>query len=60
MMRSAQVMLGLEGNKDPDLELEQRNTRKLIVLEDRMFGASGFVPLYWNYQSGLFTEIKDD
>jgi twinkle protein len=37
MMRSCNLMLGLEGNKDPDLELEQRNLRRLVILEDREF-----------------------
>ena len=59
MMRSCQMMLGLEGDKDPDLEVEQRNTRKLIILEDRIFGESGFIRLYWDKKTGLFSEIKE-
>ena len=58
-MRSCQMMLGLEGNKDPDLELEQRNIRKLVILEDRVFGESGFIRLYWDKNTGLFNEIGD-
>lgn len=57
MMRSCNLMLGLEGDKDPDLDEEQRNIRKLIVLEDREFGVSGFIRLYWDKNTGLFNEV---
>lgn len=56
MMRSCNMMLGLEGNKDPDLPAEERNIRKLVILEDREFGASGNVKLYWDPKTGLFSE----
>lgn len=59
MMRSCNLMLGLEGNKDPDLPIEQRNMRKLVILEDREFGATGVVPLYWDRYTSLFNEVKD-
>lgn len=58
MMRSCNLMLGLEGNKDPDLPEESRNVRKLVILEDREFGASGTIPLYWDSQTSLFNEMK--
>ena len=58
MMRSCNLMLGLEGNKDPDMEDEARNMRKLVILEDREFGASGFIRLYWDNQTSLFNEVK--
>lgn len=57
MMRSANLMLGLEGNKDPDLEEDIRNLRYLRVLEDREFGVSTKVPLFWNKDTGKFIEI---
>lgn len=57
MMRSCNMMIGLEGNKDPELSPEKRNVRKLVLLEDREFGASGEVSLYWNDRTGLFSEI---
>lgn len=59
MMRSCNMMIGLEGNKDPDLELEQRNIRRLVILEDREFGATGVVPLYWDHKSGLFNQMEE-
>ena len=59
MMRSTQYMLGLEGNKDPKLPEEQRNLRQLVMLEDRQYGSSGVVELYWDLNSGLFNEIKE-
>lgn len=58
MMRSCHLMIGLEGNKDPDLAVEERNIRKLKVLEDRNFGATGVVKLYWDYHNGLFNEMR--
>ena len=59
MMRSCNMMIGLEGNKDPDLEPEERNVRRLVILEDREFGASGVVRLYWDWKTGLFNEILE-
>jgi twinkle protein len=56
MMRSANLMIGLEGNKDPDLEEDLRNMRQIRVLEDRGFGVSVKVPLYWNKNTGRYTE----
>jgi len=57
MMRSCHTMLGLEGNKDPDLPEEERNTRRLVVLEDRAFGATGYVNLYFDINTGIYHEI---
>ena len=58
MMRSCNYMMGLEGNKDDELPLEERNIRTICLLEDREFGATARVPLYWNYKNGLFTEME--
>jgi len=49
-------MIGLEGNKDPDLDELTRNERDLIVLEDREFGAVGKVKLAWSKFTGAFSE----
>ncbi len=59
MMRSCNLMLGLEGDKDPDLDVEERNLRRLVILEDREFGASGVVRLYWDHKTSLFNEIEE-
>jgi twinkle protein len=56
MMRSCNYMIGMEGNKDPELPIEERNLRDLVVLEDREFGNVGRVPLYWDQSTGLFEE----
>lgn len=58
MMRSCHYMIGLEGNKDEELPIEQRNMRKLVVLEDREFGEVGSVNLYWDKTTGLFNEVR--
>lgn len=56
MMQSANLMLGLEGNKDDDLPQHIRNMRWLKILEDREFGNSATIPLYWNDKTTLFNE----
>ena len=57
MMRSCNLMIGLEGNKDPELDEEIRNLRYLTILEDREFGNAATVGLYWNKNTTLFKEI---
>lgn len=57
MARSCNLMLGLEGNRDPALKPEERNLRTLILLEDREFGETGRYGLYWDNKTGLFNEI---
>jgi len=59
MMRSCNLMIGLEGNKDPEVPEEVRNMRNLVILEDREFGNSDRINLYWNKNTTLFKEIND-
>jgi twinkle protein len=56
MGRSCNYMIGLEGNKDPELSDEERNMRKLVLLDDREFGEVGEVNLYWDKHTTLFNE----
>jgi twinkle protein len=57
MMRTCHAMFGLRGNKDPELPKEERNRRYLEILEERNFGESGIVPLFYNDQTGRLKEI---
>lgn len=57
MARSCNLMLGLQGNRDPDLPPEERNIRNLVLLEDREFGQSGRYGLYWDHNTGIFNEL---
>lgn len=57
MMRSCNMMIGIEGNKDPDIDEGQRHVRQLVLLEDREFGQTGRFPLYWNPHNALFAEM---
>lgn len=57
MMRSCHMMVGMSGNKNPDLPEEDRNCRTLTILEERSFGAVGKVPLYWEKGTGRFIEL---
>lgn len=58
MARSCNLMLGLEGNRDPNLSPEERNLRTLVLLEDREHGETGRFKLYWDRETGLFNEIE--
>lgn len=57
MARSCNLMLGLEGNKDPDLSEDERNIRHLVALENRTTGETGRWPLWWNKATTIFTEM---
>ena len=57
MMRAAHAMWGLEGDKDPDLPVEQRNMRYLVLLEDRNFGESTRIPLFYDKETGMLKEL---
>ena len=60
MERSCHMMIGLEGNKDPELKTIApgiQNTRQLVVLESREFPVDEKVRLHWNDKTGQFKEI---
>lgn len=57
MMRTCHAMFGLRGNKDPALPDEERNMRWLEILEERNFGESGSIPLFYNKQTGRLKEV---
>lgn len=57
MMRSCNYMIGLEGNKDENLDPYIRRQRFLKILEDREFGETGSFGLSWNPKTQIFTEI---
>lgn len=56
MMRAAYYMIGLERNKSDDLPEVIRNTSNLVLLEDRAFGRTGRVALYYDRETGDFRE----
>jgi len=56
MMRSCNLMIGIEGNKDDELPDEIRNIRHLKLLEDREFGETGTFPLWWSKETTLLQE----
>ena len=59
MMRSCHLMLGIEGDKDPELDEREQSIRKFVVLEDRSFGSSGYVRYYRDPNTGFFNEIVE-
>ena len=60
MSRYCHGMIGLEGNKDPDLPKGARDLRDLVLLEDRNFGQTGRVHLRYSHSTGMLTEITED
>jgi twinkle protein len=56
MMQCCHYMIGLEGNKDPDLDEKTRNTRYLIILDDRKYGRTAKIPLFYDVDTGDFDE----
>lgn len=56
MMQACNLMLGLEGNKDEELDEGVRNMRWVRILEDRAFGNAASIPLYWNRNTTMFNE----
>ncbi|MGL5323566.1 MAG: DnaB-like helicase C-terminal domain-containing protein [Aeromonas sp.] len=58
MARSCNYMFGLEGDKDPDKPIEERNLRSLVLIEDREFGEVGRTNLYWDHRTTLFNEVR--
>ena len=58
MGRSCNYMFGLEGNKDPDLPKEERDIRKLVLLDDREFGEVGAVDLFYDKKTGQFNQMR--
>lgn len=56
MMQSCNLMLGLGGNKDPDLPEEVQRMRWINILEDRSFGNNASIPLIWNPKTTWYTE----
>jgi twinkle protein len=60
MMRSCHMMVSLEGNKDPDIGDELRCMRRLVVLEDREFGSSGYVNMHYNLKTGQYKEVVNE
>lgn len=57
MARSCNLMVGIEGNRDPALTEEERNFRDFVILENRETGEVGRFRKYWNPVTTLFTEV---
>lgn len=60
MQRSTYYMIGLQGNKHHELNIKQRNTRELVILDDRKYGRTGLVKLYYDPDTGDFVEPAQD
>ncbi|CAH9016292.1 putative GP4d helicase [Vibrio phage 275E43-1] len=60
MQRYSHYLFGLERNKDPMLEEDERNTSTFVLLKDREFGRSGNVSLFYNMETDQMREIDPD
>lgn len=65
MMQNCHYTMGLEGNKDVDENEKVRNTRYLVCLDDRKYGRTFRIPLFYNVETGDFQEppegfLEDD
>jgi len=56
MMRAAYYLLGIQRNKDPSLDEDERNTSWFVLLEDRAFGNIGKFNVFYNKSTGEYLE----
>lgn len=56
MMQACHYMLGLEGNKSDEIPTKQRNTREVVILDDRKYGRVGRIKLFYDEETGDFLE----
>ena len=49
-------MVGIERNKDPDLSPKEFNTSHMILIDDRKFGRTAKIPLYYDTETGSYLE----
>ena len=59
MMQACNLMIGLHGNKDPNLIRDHPNLinqRWLSINEDRAFGNSAHIPIYRNPNTTIYRE----
>ena len=56
MMRACYYMLGIQRNKDPALDEDERNTSQFVLLEDRAFGNIGKFNVFYNKSTGEYLE----
>lgn len=57
MARSCNYAIALEGNRDPDLNIYERNLRQLCIIEDREYGEVGGIEISWDRKTQLFSEV---
>ena len=57
MIRSANYVLALEGDKSDELEEHEKNTRLLRILDDREYGVTAKLQLFWNSNTSVFEEL---
>lgn len=56
MMQACHYMFGLEGNKDPEQPEKVQNTRYFVILDDRKYGRTAKIPLFYDVDTGVLDE----
>lgn len=56
LMRFGHYMLGIQRDKDPELEEDERNTSTLVLLKDREYGNVGQFPILYTPQTDQYLE----
>ena len=56
MMQACHYMFGLEGNKDPEQPEKVQNTRYFVILDDRKYGRTARIPLFYDVDTGVLAE----
>jgi len=57
MARGCHILIGMEGDKSPDLSEDERNQRRLVLLSERTYGQTGAVDLQYDKNTGRLNEI---
>jgi len=56
MSRACTYMIGLERNKDPELDIVEQNTTYCVLLEDRNNGNTTRFPILYDRDTGVYAE----
>jgi len=59
MMRATTYMIGIERNKDPELDEVEQNTSYFVLLEDRNNGNTCRFPVYYDKDTGSYLEPRN-
>lgn len=59
MMEACYQMAGIKRNRDPELPEDERNSSQLVLLEEREYGNSGIVDLFYDRNTQHYWEVDN-